>query len=612
MLDELLDDLCGQSLGEARQDCGAGTAAVDSPGTCRRPGQFERNPNGYFGGLFYTDETTPGTTNGMRDVAAFQSYLETYSASPFQDDQTLGVSEAPSGLVSAAFRGIQVEVGPALTGAFRTADHVCVPLDGEGCGVSAPDAVPVRDYLLTEDAEIGQSSGSCPAVRAGARNRFPAPAITPVSPGADLGCCPGYEPIPCSTSEDCVDLFFRSASAGFPFARCVDGVCERCVEGGCPYGTASDTIPVCRSTACTPQPFYCDDTLPNPPAVSGFTDPDGAPTGLLGAVTETMATVRDTACAPGSRCEPAEVHGVPATLLRQVLGHYAVRALPQVSSGLASTTSALQSVVSSLAFDVPDGQSVRLSEQLGDAHVGWAEHHDGNLELQGYLQMTLTLRDSDIEIDIDDVFLGFDADVGISPSVFRFRLQPYFYASPPPRAACDSCGRRRPDLTMRWAVESATLLSEGSEAPPRITGCDVGCLEVSNCYLSTCDSQELNGREVTHLTEVADVFDEALFRALSRRALGQLDELLWSLTSDPVVGGMVFGRLEAVESVTDAPACLPATTMGGPALPAVSNPECTTTGPSPESASIADTIEQLRVRAGRAEVRSRDNGPFLP
>ena len=206
----------------------------------------------------------------------------------------------------------------------------------------------------------------------------------------------------------------------------------------------------------------------------------------------------------------------------------------------------------------------------------------------------------------------FDVDITVSPARLRFRLQPYFFASPfgPPQGPCDSCARRRPDFSMHWAVASVELLSVDSEAPPDVSGC---ACNAAGCYVRHCDAQQVAGQPVDDLADVPTILDAQIATALATNALGNLDESLYQVLADPLIGGALFWRPEAVDALRDAPVCDPAPTppVVGTISPAVVNPNCPATGgfgdPSPRTTRIADTVEALRVVDGRAEVLAREN-----
>lgn len=78
------------------------------------------------------------------------------------------------------------------------------------------------------------------------------------------------------------------------------------------------------------------------------------------------------------------------------------------------------------------------------------------------------------------------------------------------------------------------------------------------------------------------------------------------LLSEPLIGGVALGRLEAVETLLDYPECDP----GSPITPREINLQYdVASAHTPHSQiEIADTIDALAIRAGVAEVRGRDDG----
>lgn len=316
---------------------------------------------------------------------------------------------------------------------------------------------------------------------------------------------------------------------------------------------------------------------------------------------------------------------MPACLLRQLFGHYAIRALPAAATeGLTEASRGLQDVASALAGEViPE---VFFDETIADTHVRWVEHADLLLPLQGYLEITIRLADPGIDIDAVNAILQLDVGiVRIEDAQFRLRLQPYFHAIAPAQGVCDSCGRRRPDETIHWAVADARVIRDHhprldlpTDDPPAVDGCSLGCLDVADCYLRNCDSQQAAGFTVNESDDLVGAFEAQLSRALSTKALRALDRLFYGLTSDALTGGMVMGRLEAVDALRDAPVCQVAAPPApppptGPAppdpppLPAILNPACTQGLIGHDRLSIADAIELLRVRDGLADVVGRDN-----
>jgi hypothetical protein len=142
---------------------------------------------------------------------------------------------------------------------------------------------------------------------------------------------------------------------------------------------------------------------------------------------------------------------------------------------------------------------------------------------------------------------------------------------------------------------------EGSTEPPTVGGCGGcdGCDPGVNCLLNTCvPDGTLSIEDIDELPVEARLRIE---RAL-QSTLTNLDSLLSSILLEPVVGGVVLGRANAVAAIRDAPSCGPSRVPASPA------PECDgTITPSIRTTSVADTIELIRIGDGLAGVVGRDN-----
>ena len=304
---------------------------------------------------------------------------------------------------------------------------------------------------------------------------------------------------------------------------------------------------------------------------------------------------------------------MPACTGRQVLGHYAVRALAG-SLGL-TNLEAIVSPLNEVLESLTGGGGLVLHEQVGEVRIEWVARTDGSLPLQGYLQVVLRFVDPAIAIDVR-TFLGVVDAVDIADARVRILLSPYFYATPSPLGACDTCRRRVPDMTLHWVVTSAELLADSDDAtgPPSVDGCSCGPVEVADCYLDRCDPQSIGDREIHDTAAIPGALDEQLKKAVeAREQLETLDLLLYSLTSDPVIGGVLLGRREAVADVVDGAMCLPAPAMDGPPVPERLEPACAPGAPDMTREVgrifVADTLELLRIGSGRAALLGRDNGP---
>ena len=197
LLDETLDDLCG--LRELpRRTCGAEPVRIDAlaPGdptgsTCERAGDFERDPNGYYPGVYYNSAVGPPVPltfdpYGPDALAEFTATLDARDVL-YNDDvapgraalAAMGSDEEP-GLLGLLLRGVRAS-GSSI---YRDADHVCTAMDLFECsGVRVFHASdPVAGPSLGRRRADRQRAGRLPAR---------APRREAVDRMADLGECLG-------------------------------------------------------------------------------------------------------------------------------------------------------------------------------------------------------------------------------------------------------------------------------------------------------------------------------------------------------------------------------------------------------------------------------------
>lgn len=105
--------------------------------------------------------------------------------------------------------------------------------------------------------------------------------------------------------------------------------------------------------------------------------------------------------------------------------------------------------------------------------------------------------------------------------------------------------------------------------------------------------------------------------AAAQEAEPEIDQGFYLMLSDPIVGGILLGRRDAVDKLWDAPSCQPLD-LGddadtppdpfGPPNPACPPPDTVGADTSVERIRGADTIEAIHVTDdGLGVVRARDN-----
>jgi hypothetical protein len=478
---------------------------------------------------------------------------------------------------------------------------------------------------------------------------------TMIATGVDgFACCEGYGPVVCTTSADCArEQSDCEVPEGGTVPVCRSGLfsaradnscslddgdgdgepddCDACVSGVChtrevPGGPL---VPVCQATACsegrtgscgdgncgfggedcTNCPLdcggacnsYCDDEASDAPAYAA--EICGSDAACLAASTGALPDYvfsqvntagRAMACGSGTSCRATDGENVPAAYLRPLFGHYLLNLLrPVVGGSLGAVGRTVEAIAGAFRFD----GGIELDETIAEARVRWVSHADGALGLQGYYEITLRFEDPSVSLGYTGVTLA-----TTSPARIRIRIQPYFR----PQlsiSACDACARRAPDPSVSWVVTEAVMIrdDEGSTEPPTVGGCGGcdGCDPGVNCLLNTCvPDGTLSIEDIDELPVEARLRIE---RAL-QRTLANLDSLLSTILLEPVVGGVVLGRANAVAAIRDAPSCGPSRVPASPA------PECDgTITPSIRTTSVADTIELIRIGDGLAGVVGRDN-----
>lgn len=396
-------------------------------------------------------------------------------------------------------------------------------------------------------------------------------------------------------------------------------------------------IPMPVSTPIRQPNTYCDDTpaILSPDALTRLaqmycgpgTDPRciGKLEDLCGgtdlsscpetAILPTQLTLlRQGACPPGTRCSSEAVNTGHPLFFRQILDHYATRLLAS-SGGQAGSLNLLTSLnlTAPLNAQIPSFKGELSTDYFTVVRMEWKPHRDGDLVLQGYLDITIKAEDNKVRVHSEhlDITLG-----QVEGFDIRIRLQPYFAVSPPPQNLnkCDKCGRRLPDETIRWRVVSAGLYNEGTDDPVDVdisAGCD--CHErVETCVVgwSICDLPGIDDLPQYLVDEVPKV-NATITHQLRVALEGPMSDLSYYITSDPLFGGLLMGRKEAVEDLLDWPECR----AGSPPTvgPAGYNPNCDapTSWSAFEPKMRTDTIEALRVtRVGSqpgAQVLAREN-----
>ncbi|MFW6051075.1 MAG: hypothetical protein ACODAU_07865 [Myxococcota bacterium] len=568
------------------------------------------------------------------------------------------------GILNLFFRGLEL----GEQGVFRDGSQLCEARDNE-CLVP-PVAIPMPDddseIILDPPEDLEVTTGStmtsimrargsqgvfaslddiaCPQVRLGARARLrglPDDGSTEVfDPRGRLqgGCCEGYETIPCNTTRDCQD-------AGLVFTECEGGLCHTslpCSEDGpsqyfdqeCSRSCISSLQDRCiRGVACVPsaclrtEPRYCEDRNPRLDVATrqrirnrlcgedadGATcrsfydllEADGQLTGDPNAslIEATLAATDDRACAPGASCRDAYGSG-KVGVMRPFLAHHTLRLLASaMGDGGGAPLTQFVGAIPDIASEIAGSLSRLKRRHVEIARVEWKEHRDGDLHLQGYLDLTLKMEGDRVELDIlprGRDLTNFDV---------RVRLQPYFFPQDPPFGdRCDGCGRRRPDLTMRWRVVSAGLFVTGTDQP--IDASDLancGCGEIFFEWLLGCNACDVDiqadGVDLgSNLAEIGPNINRVTTRTLRKHEFA-LSQVFYALQMEPLVAGALLGRKEAVRAVADLPTCSP----GG-----VSDDPSTQCGPNWTPPDRVDTVEALRIRRlsdGRAgaAVLAREN-----
>lgn len=490
-----------------------------------------------------------------------------------------------------------------------------------------------------------------------------APATTRI-PGTAFGCCSGYVPVACRHDGDCLGLVFghftfASGSQSFP-PRCAAGFCEiptRCRETDCDGGNFEGP-PACELSgsssaedtscdfglACVPsgcigtEPIYCDAREAAPqmePLVETLCDPlrpDAECADPLRAVGQPLPTpvvtatgadrppldlamqeLRAPACGPATECVAAEINTRNPPIGRVLLGHYTVR-MASVA-GVLGGGDAIRGLLDSVAQAISVGLDTPVSaEVIREVRVEWIERADGDTRLQGALEIQVLLEDPGLTIA--------GSSVTVDPFRFRVRLQPYFAPTAPPLDACDGCGRRRPDQTVGFRVISAGLFQDVEDSEALLTGsalrgcdcfCDDDCeVDAANCLigLGCKTAPTVGGERIEDVRDLPAAINRQI-REAARAIEGPVSAGTYFLLSEPLAGGVLLGRREAVASLNDAPRCLSSAEAGsepGSVVPAAANPDCADGAPvDPGGPRIADTIEVLRVRNGLAHVLGREN-----
>jgi hypothetical protein len=475
---------------------------------------------------------------------------------------------------------------------------------------------------------------SCPRTRPGARLRLRGTddlldaldgraQLTRVT-GTDVGCCEGYGPVPCTVNEHCF-----AAMPGGPVG-CIGGWCHvvwHCGDSGPQSYFGQDCLPTgtivevaCLPNTCTgdPEPVYCEDRAPDLDEIAdlrmrnrlcasdgecqaaydlaGFgwliNDPDHR------TLDATLGALHNAACAPGSKCDPSYGKGAPLAL-RQLTSHYAIRT---ILLGLDDDDTGLLSLLAAGQFSANIPIPLK-DRQVEAVRIEWKPHKDGELVLQGYLEVNLKMEGDRIEADttVTRALTNFD---------IRIRMQPYFFPQAPPYDNhCDDCGRRRPEMSMGWRIVSAGLFRTNTDEsinPGEAFNC--GCVESAlNCILG-CANLSLG----SSFEEIGENLNPLVLQELRTDDFeGGVATLMHYLMHDPLLGGVVIGRLDAVRAMAEMPACQTAQDGSGQLMPAQANPSCTSAW-SAFTGRRANTVEALRIRqlvGGQpgAVVLARDN-----
>lgn len=684
-MDELFDDFCGEdtlsSCFESSSSVSRYRGCPNAGFFRRNPNGFypglaydqsvnatldlSHDPWGQSGLDAFTASARPGITSD--DISPARETL-------------VGEGEEP-GLFALALRGLSIDEG----GTSRMSSRVCEPIQQSECmGVSYQDFTGAPDFVIPladagdEDRSYSQE-GVCPAVRVGARVQTkhdlqdgspsatvllnilsPNPLLRATNASAPRnGCCSGYEGMSCTGDGDCYIL--DRVVAGVTFGseefvripgRCLSGVCGGALDEPDDLCTLDDSCVFtqqCFPESCNfTEPVYCDDRigelspdtleqiasdLCSPADVNCIRLLESLEGGSLGVldpfidghiINSATAMLRAGACGPGSHCvdqEDARRSG-PAPVLRPLLDHYVVRAITTglLLAGSGSISDQLNGIARAFDFDRRDFQGIRMSrETVEQVRIEWIEHHDGALRLQGYLQVSIRMEDPALHFERGP---GIVQQADISESELRVRLQPYYFADVPPTGTCDSCNRRRPDLTVRWRVASAGLFRLGSDELPVISSCSrcnertINCALRRDCLASTLDgiTDDLRIPKFDELDDLPAGINNVITDVL-RGFEGGVDGVYYLTMNDPLVGGMLAGRLEAVDAITDFPICLADGEVSGvfdgaPDL-AVTEANCgATVDGSHDRIRRANTIEAVRIgRRGFADVLARNNPP---
>lgn len=462
----------------------------------------------------------------------------------------------------------------------------------------------------------------------------------------------------CDTDADCPPVLDESESTP-PHLPCLLG---RCLPSDCQprlfddlfvgWTCSADTFHyLCYPEVCTStEPMYCTPSPPDPStaairdtlcdasgpeaercrtAISNLNGPGALPA-LNAPLSIAEGMVRGGDCPPSAVCAPTPADRGPAALLRPFVGHHAVRlgALAGLTGAAGAGTAdaafaagnPVREIVETLAAALGSIGSLPIHERrIADVEVSWRESFDGDLALQGHLVVQATLDPPDIRSLSE---LGGVPGFHIQPFVLRVRLAPYFFAEPPLLGTCDGCERRRPDSTIHFRVVEAGFFRAADPTVPLGAGDVGGCscfgdeVELASCLLGCgCEDFEIGGRRITDIDDLPGVL-QTLVTGIVTDSEPIVDDAFHLATTDPLVGGVLLGRLAAVEDLVDAVGCNPGPrvdTLRGsapPPEPAVVNRDCSAPV-RPGAATGADTIEVLRIRPsdGRvvADVVGRDN-----
>lgn len=180
-------------------------------------------------------------------------------------------------------------------------------------------------------------------------------------------------------------------------------------------------------------------------------------------------------------------------------------------------------------------------------------------------------------------------------------------------------------MTMHLRGVRAGLFTPGTdEVVGEVSSCDCAGADagefITDCLLALktgCGCpQQIDGRNLGRISRAPDVISAAM-TAAAQEAEPQLDQGFYLMLSDPIVGGILLGRREAVDKLWDAPSCQPLDPLMdtaetppspfGPPNPACPPPDVGA-DTSVERIRGADTIEAIHVTAdGLGVVRAREN-----